>query len=212
MDNLKNMQDDDMNIIIEADKQAKIFHQFISLAKKIRPQLWADGANFNLWSKNMLLSCTTYFMGDLDYFQQLTENNSIKQNLVARLFIQHSVEHDAYEAITSCVHDSDAHKLYQALKDRFNCPLWSLVIFHANTIFQNRSYHVNDINVYAMTINEAVQNLENQLGKIDSEIITTLAIFFAVPSMHQHITPTINTLMVSNPNLQVRPDDLLNMI
>ncbi|MBW0588803.1 hypothetical protein O181_128518 [Austropuccinia psidii MF-1] len=30
--------------------------------------------------------------------------------------------------------------------------------------------------------------------------------------MHQHITPAINTLMATNPNLKVRPDDLLNMI
>ncbi|MBW0482568.1 hypothetical protein O181_022283 [Austropuccinia psidii MF-1] len=161
MDDSKNIPDDGMDIIIEADKQAEIFHRFISLAEKISPRLWADGANFNLWSKNMLMSWTTYFMGDLDYFQQSAEDNNIKQKLVAKLFIQHSVEHDAYEAITSCVHGSD------------------LIVHH---------------------------------GKIDSEMITTLAIFFAVPSIHQHITPAINTLMATNPNLKVRPDDLLNMI
>ncbi|MBW0536227.1 hypothetical protein O181_075942, partial [Austropuccinia psidii MF-1] len=65
---------------------------------------------------------------------------------------------------------------------------------------------------HAMTITEAIQNLENQLGRIDSETLTTLAIYFAVPSMHQLITPAINTLMATNPNLKVRPDDLLNMI
>ncbi|MBW0540439.1 hypothetical protein O181_080154 [Austropuccinia psidii MF-1] len=63
-----------------------------------------------------------------------------------------------------------------------------------------------------MTVTEAIQNLENQLGRIDSEILTTSAIYFAVPSMHQLITPAINTLMATNPNLKVRPDDLLNMI
>ncbi|MBW0506565.1 hypothetical protein O181_046280 [Austropuccinia psidii MF-1] len=151
-------------------------------------------------------------MGDSDYFQQSTEDSNIKRNLVARLFIQHSVENDAYKAITSCIHGSDARKIYQALKDRFNRPSWSSVVFHANIIFQNWNNHVHDINVYAMTVNEAVQNLENQLGKIDSEMLTTLAIFFAVPSMHQHITPAINTLMATNPNLKVQPDDLLNMI
>ncbi|MBW0536231.1 hypothetical protein O181_075946 [Austropuccinia psidii MF-1] len=160
----------------------------------------------------MLLSWTTYFMGDLDYFKQSIEDSNIKRNLVARLFIQHSVKKDAYEAVTSCIHGSDAHKIYQALKDRFNCLSWSSVVYHANTIFQNRNDHVNDINIYAMTINEAVQNLEHQLGRIDSEMITTLAIFFVVPSMHQHITPAINTLMATNPCLKVRQDDLLNMI
>ncbi|MBW0548615.1 hypothetical protein O181_088330 [Austropuccinia psidii MF-1] len=63
-----------------------------------------------------------------------------------------------------------------------------------------------------MTINEAIQNLEHQLGPINSETIATLAIYFAVPSMHQLITPAINTLMATNPDIKVRPDDLLNMI
>ncbi|MBW0494317.1 hypothetical protein O181_034032 [Austropuccinia psidii MF-1] len=153
-----------------------------------------------------------YFMGDSDYFQHSTEDGNIKQNLVARIFIQRSVEHDSYEAITSCVHGSDARKIYQALKDRFNHPSWLSVVFHANIIFQKQDNHINDINVYAMTINEAVQNLENQIGKINSELITTLAIFFGVPSMQQHITPAINTLMANNLNRKFRPDDLLNMI
>ncbi|MBW0497167.1 hypothetical protein O181_036882 [Austropuccinia psidii MF-1] len=63
-----------------------------------------------------------------------------------------------------------------------------------------------------MTVTEAVQNLENQLGQIDSEMITTLAIYFAVPLMHQLIIPVINTLMTTNPNIKVQPDDLHNMI
>ncbi|MBW0527741.1 hypothetical protein O181_067456 [Austropuccinia psidii MF-1] len=162
MGDSKNREDDDMNIIIEADKQAEIFHQFISLAEKIRPQLQADGANFNLWSKNMILCWMTYFMGDSDYFQQATEDSNIKPNLVARLFIQHSIEHSAYEAITSCIHGSNACRIYGALKDRFNRPSWSSVVFHASSIFQNWDDHVNNINMYAMTINEAVQNLENK--------------------------------------------------
>ncbi|MBW0469083.1 hypothetical protein O181_008798 [Austropuccinia psidii MF-1] len=63
-----------------------------------------------------------------------------------------------------------------------------------------------------MTITEAVHNLENQLGQINSEMLTTLAIYFAVPSMHQLIIPALNTLMATNPNIKVWPEDLLNMI
>ncbi|MBW0537888.1 hypothetical protein O181_077603 [Austropuccinia psidii MF-1] len=63
-----------------------------------------------------------------------------------------------------------------------------------------------------MTTTEAIQNLENQLGKIDSEMLMTLAIYFAVPSMHQLIMPAINMLMATNPNIKVCPDDFLNMI
>ncbi|MBW0533855.1 hypothetical protein O181_073570 [Austropuccinia psidii MF-1] len=43
-------------------------------------------------------------------------------------------------------------------------------------------------------------------------MLTILEIYFSVPSMHQLITTTINTLMATNPNIKVFPDDLLNMI
>ncbi|MBW0513846.1 hypothetical protein O181_053561 [Austropuccinia psidii MF-1] len=117
MNDSKSTGNDDMNIIIKADKQAEIFHLFISLAEKIRPHLQSDGANFNLWSKNMIMCWTTYFMGDSDYFQQTTTDDNTKRNLVAKLFIEHSIKHEAYEAITSHVFGYDARKIYHALKD-----------------------------------------------------------------------------------------------
>ncbi|MBW0502547.1 hypothetical protein O181_042262 [Austropuccinia psidii MF-1] len=203
MAEMKGTLDDDMNVVMMADKQAEIFQRFISLAEKIRPQLRADGANFNLWSKNMIVAWTTYFMGDSNYFQQTAEDDNIQRNLVARLFIEHSVSHSAYEAVTSRLFSSDARKIYQALKDRFNRPSWSSVVYHANILFKSSSDHSDDINAHAMSITEAVQNLENQLGQINSEVVTTLAIYFAVPTMHQLITPAINTLMATNPNLKV---------
>ncbi|MBW0506242.1 hypothetical protein O181_045957 [Austropuccinia psidii MF-1] len=202
----------DMTVIMQADKQAEIFQRFISLAEKIRPQLRDDGANFNLWSKNMITAWTTYFMGDPDYFHQSNVDTNIKRNLVARLFIEHSVSSNAYESVTSRIFESDARRIYQALKDWFNRPSWSSIIYHANVIFKPSLDHSNSINNHAMAITEAVHNLENQLGQIDSEIITTLAIYFAVPSMHQLIMPALNTLMATNPNIKVRPEDLLNMI
>ncbi|MBW0461685.1 hypothetical protein O181_001400 [Austropuccinia psidii MF-1] len=212
MPELKDVTYDDMDIVMQADKQAEIFQRFISLAEKIRPQLRADGANFNLWSKSMINAWTTYFMGDADYFHQTGVDGNVKRNLVARLFIEHSVNSGIYESITSRISVYDARKIFQALKDRFNRPSWSSVIYHAGIIFRNSSDRSDTIGDYAMTITEAVQNLENQVGQIDSEMLTTLAIYFAVPSMHQIITPAINTLMATNPNLKVRPDDLLNMI
>ncbi|MBW0478885.1 hypothetical protein O181_018600 [Austropuccinia psidii MF-1] len=160
----------------------------------------------------MIIAWTTYFMGDSDYFQQSTKDNNIKQNLVTQLFIEHSTSHSAYECVTSQIFSSDARQIYQALKDRFNCPSWSLVVYHENILFKPLSDHSNDINTYAMSVTEAVQNLENQLGRLDSEIITTLVIYFAVPLMHQLITPAINTLMATTPNIKVQPDDLLSMI
>ncbi|MBW0540750.1 hypothetical protein O181_080465 [Austropuccinia psidii MF-1] len=152
----KEVIEDDMNIIILADKKAEISQRFISLAKKVRPQLRADGANFNLWSKNMIVAWTTYFMGDSEYFQQQNKDDNIKRNLVAQLFIENSVSHSAYEAVTSQIFSSDAHQIYQALKDRFNCPSWSYVVYHANILLKPLLDHLNDINTYAMSVTEAV--------------------------------------------------------
>ncbi|MBW0510835.1 hypothetical protein O181_050550 [Austropuccinia psidii MF-1] len=194
---------DDMNVIMQADKQAEIFQRFISLAEKIRPRLRDDGANYNLWSKNIITAWTTYFMGDPDYFRQTSVDNNIKRNLVARLFIEHSVNSSAYDSVTSRLSSLNACQIYHALKDRFNRPSWSSVVYHANIVFNPSSDHSNNINDYAMSITEAVHHLANQLGQIDSEMITTLAIYFAVPSMHQLIIPALNTLMATNPNIKV---------
>ncbi|MBW0536703.1 hypothetical protein O181_076418 [Austropuccinia psidii MF-1] len=208
----KGVSEDDMSVILQADKQAEIFQRFILLAEKIRPQLRADGANFNLWSKNMIIAWETYFMGDPDYFQQTSIDTNIKRNLVARIFIEHSVNNSAYESVTSRIFTSNARQIYQALKNRFNRPSWSSVVYHGNVLFKPSSDYSDDINEHAMLVTEAVQNLENQLGRVDSELLTTLAIYYAVSSMHQLIIPAINTLMATNPEIKVRPDDLLNMI
>ncbi|MBW0537090.1 hypothetical protein O181_076805 [Austropuccinia psidii MF-1] len=204
--------DGDMDIIMEADKQAEIFQCFMSLAEKIRPTLQDDGANFNIWSRNLFLSWTTYFMGNPDYFHQTSKDENVKRNIVAPLFIQHSIEHFAYESVTSRILNSDARQIYQALKDQFNRPSWSSFVFHASTIFQNWSDQLHNIKNFANSVTEAIHNLENQLGHIDSDALTTLAIYFAVPLVHQFITPAINTLMATNPSIRVCPDDLLNMI
>ncbi|MBW0563193.1 hypothetical protein O181_102908 [Austropuccinia psidii MF-1] len=160
----------------------------------------------------MIITWTTYFIGDPNYLQQTTTDRNIKRNLIACLFIEHSVNHAVYEAVTSHLLNSDAHQIYQALKDRFNRPSWSSAVFHASSIFKNSLDRLQKINEYAMSVNEAIQNLEHQLGPITSETIATLAIYFAVPSMHQLIMLAINTLMATNTDLKVRPDDLLNMI
>ncbi|MBW0548616.1 hypothetical protein O181_088331 [Austropuccinia psidii MF-1] len=137
MPDSKDTSMDDFNIILQADKQAEIFQRFINLAEKIKLRLQNDGANFNLWSKNMIITWTTYFIGDPNYFQQTTADDNIKRNLITRIFIEHSVDNAVYEAVTSRILNSDAHQIYQALKDRFNRPSWSSVVFHASSIFKN---------------------------------------------------------------------------
>ncbi|MBW0535342.1 hypothetical protein O181_075057 [Austropuccinia psidii MF-1] len=142
----KGVSEDDMIVILQADKQVEIFQRFISLVEKIRPQLRANGANFNLWLRNMIMAWTTYFMGDPDYFQQTTVDTKIKRNLVAQIYIKHSVSNSAYESVMSRIFSSNACQIYQALKDHFNHPSWSSVVFHANFIFKSSLDHSNDIN------------------------------------------------------------------
>ncbi|MBW0543900.1 hypothetical protein O181_083615 [Austropuccinia psidii MF-1] len=65
---------------------------------------------------------------------------------------------------------------------------------------------------FSLKVNEDIRNLENLMGPMNGNTMATLAIFYAVPTMKHHITSAISTLMENNPNLAVRPDDLLNMI
>ncbi|MBW0466778.1 hypothetical protein O181_006493 [Austropuccinia psidii MF-1] len=197
---------------MQANKQEEIFQHFISLVEKIRPQLRADAANFNLWSRNMIVAWKIYFMGDTYYFEQMNIDCNVKRNLVSQLFIEHRINHSAYKSVTSQIFISDVCQIYRALNDWFNCPSWYSVVHHANIIFETLLHHSNNINNYAMSVTEDVQNLENQLGQIYSEIITTLAVYFSVPSIHQLIIPAINNLMETNPNTKAQTYDLLNMI
>ncbi|MBW0584554.1 hypothetical protein O181_124269, partial [Austropuccinia psidii MF-1] len=208
----KTVSDEELENLVDIDKQAEILHRFISLAEKIKPQLEVDGTNFNQWSKSLTLAWTTYFMGDPDYFEQTTTDTNVKRNIVALSFIQHSVNTRAYESVTSNINAYNACIVYKALKDRFNRPSWSSIILNANVIFQNNGDRLHDINNFSLKVNEAIRNLENLMGPMNGDTIATLAIFYAVPTMKHHITAAINTLMATNPNLAVRPDDLLNMI
>ncbi|MBW0474093.1 hypothetical protein O181_013808 [Austropuccinia psidii MF-1] len=128
----------------------------------------------------------------------MAANSNIKQNLVSQLFIEHSINTSVYESVTSHIFNSAACQIYQALKDRFSFTSLSLVVYHANIIFINSSDPLDNITDEAIAIAVAIQNLENQLGNIDSEMITTLDIYLAVPSMHRLITPAIDTFMVTN--------------
>ncbi|MBW0542667.1 hypothetical protein O181_082382 [Austropuccinia psidii MF-1] len=152
----KEMLGDDMSVIIQYDKQVERFQQLISLAEKFKPQLRAYGANFNLWSKNMILAWTPYFMGDPDYFQETSVNTNIKQNLVASLFIEHSVNNSANESVMPQILSLNACQIYQAPKDPFNCPLWSSVIYHANILFKPSLDHSSNINEYAISVTKVV--------------------------------------------------------
>ncbi|MBW0537605.1 hypothetical protein O181_077320 [Austropuccinia psidii MF-1] len=113
----KTISDEELENLIDIDKQAEILHRFISLADKIKPQLEVDGTNFNQWSKSLILEWTTYFMGDPNYFEQTTTDTNLKRNIVALSFIQHSVNTRAYELVTSNISAYNAQIVYQAFKN-----------------------------------------------------------------------------------------------
>ncbi|MBW0554503.1 hypothetical protein O181_094218 [Austropuccinia psidii MF-1] len=151
-------------------------------------------------------------MGDPDYFEQTTPDNNVKQNIVALSFIQHSVNTRDYQSVTSNINAYNARVVYKALKNWFIRPSWSLIILNPNVIFNNNKDQLYDINNFSLKVNEAIWNLENIMGPVNGNTMETLAMFYAVPTMKHHITAAINTLMATNPNLAVRPYDLLNMI
>ncbi|MBW0516823.1 hypothetical protein O181_056538 [Austropuccinia psidii MF-1] len=97
-----------------------------------------------------------YGMDDPDYFQQTTVDTNIKRNLVSQIFIEHSVRNSAYESVMLHIFSSNARQIYQALKDCFNHPSWSSVVYHANVLFTSSSDHSNDINEHAMLVTEVV--------------------------------------------------------
>ncbi|MBW0461670.1 hypothetical protein O181_001385 [Austropuccinia psidii MF-1] len=93
--------DMEMDLLLKADKQAEIFHQFSQLAERIRPRLAYDGVNFNSWSRSLFNAWKMYYNGDTDYFDQDTDDENHLRNLVAISFIENSTDYNVFDSITS---------------------------------------------------------------------------------------------------------------
>ncbi|MBW0497893.1 hypothetical protein O181_037608 [Austropuccinia psidii MF-1] len=105
----------------------------------------------------------------------------------------------------------DARTIYRAIKSRFNRPSWSSVAHNAKILF-NLADRIGDIEHFTLSVYESIQSIENQMGPLDGEKIATLAIFFLVPQLRDHITAAINTRLATNPHLKIHANDLLDMI
>ncbi|MBW0538414.1 hypothetical protein O181_078129 [Austropuccinia psidii MF-1] len=105
----------------------------------------------------------------------------------------------------------DARTIYCAIKSRFNRPSWSSIAHNAKILFSLMDC-IDDIEIFSLSVYEAIQFIENQMGPLDGEKIATFAIFFSVPQLRDHITAAINTRLATNPHLKIHADDLLDMI
>ncbi|MBW0538221.1 hypothetical protein O181_077936, partial [Austropuccinia psidii MF-1] len=200
-----------MDLLLQADKQAEIFHRFSQLAERIRPRLTYDGVNFTSWSKSLLHAWRMYYNGEIDYFDDTAIDDNHLRNLVAISFIENSVDYNVYDSITSSMTNLNARRIYQAIRKRYNKPSWSSIVHHAKTIF-NPTDRLDNIDKYAISVHEAISKIENQIGPLNSDKIATFAIYFSVPLLRDHITAALNTRLATNPHLQVHTEDLLDMI
>ncbi|MBW0476446.1 hypothetical protein O181_016161 [Austropuccinia psidii MF-1] len=146
-----------------------------------------------------------YYNGNADYFDQDSDDENHLRNLVAILFIENSTDHNVFDLITSPMQKLNSWHIYQAMKKRFNKTSWSSIVHHARTIL-NTTDQLDNIDKYA------IARIEHQIGKLDSENIATFAIYFSVPSLHDHIIAALNMRLVTNPHLKIHTNDLLDMI
>ncbi|MBW0564520.1 hypothetical protein O181_104235 [Austropuccinia psidii MF-1] len=202
---------DEMSVLLQADKQAEIFHRFTQLAERIKPRLNYDGVNFNAWSRVLINAWQTYFIGEPNYFEQEQRNQNHLRNLVAISLIEYSIQHNVYESITSQMRNLSARSIYQAIQSQFNKPSWSSIIHNAKTLF-NMADQMDNINNFSLSVYEAIANIENQIGPLDGEKLATFSIFFAVPQLRDHITAALNTQLATNPHLKIYTSDLLDMV
>ncbi|MBW0593266.1 hypothetical protein O181_132981 [Austropuccinia psidii MF-1] len=97
-----------------------------------------------------------------------------------------------------------------ALKDQFNKISWSSIVHHANTCF-NPANHSTDLTTHAINIREEIEAIENQIGPIDSNLFTTLMLYFSAPQFQAQITNALDTRLAANPSFTVHSKDILDI-
>ncbi|MBW0491418.1 hypothetical protein O181_031133 [Austropuccinia psidii MF-1] len=105
----------------------------------------------------------------------------------------------------------NARTTYRALKDRFNKISWSSIVRHTSIIFDPTD-NSNNLTNHAITVGEAIEAIENQIGAIDSNLPTTLSLFFSAPQLHDQITNALDTILAAHYSLTVHSEDILNIV
>ncbi|MBW0535088.1 hypothetical protein O181_074803 [Austropuccinia psidii MF-1] len=105
-------------------------------------------------------------------------------------FLRHSIERPLFQSITSRIQMPNARTTFRALKDLFNKISWSSIVHYAN----------------------AIEAIENQIGPIDSNLFTTLTLYFSAPQFQTQITNALDTRLAANPSLTVHSEDILDIV
>ncbi|MBW0572524.1 hypothetical protein O181_112239 [Austropuccinia psidii MF-1] len=163
-------------VIARADKQAELLHRFSLIVERIQTQLSIDGGNFNALSRALINTWADCFMGDMEYFKSSKSDNYYQRNFIAMSFLWHSIE----RSITSRIRMPNARTCFCVLKDRFNKISWSSIVHHVSTCF-NPTDHSTDLTTHAITVGEAIEAIENQIGPMEGKLFTTLTLYFLAP-------------------------------
>ncbi|MBW0501750.1 hypothetical protein O181_041465 [Austropuccinia psidii MF-1] len=150
-------------------------------------------------------------MGYVKYFNSSECDDDYQQNLIAMSFLQHSVEWPLFQSITSKIRIPNARTTFCALKDRFNKISWSSIVHHASICF-NPTDHSTDLTTHAIIVGEEIEAIENQIGLMDSNLFTTLTLYFSAPQFQEQITNTLDTRLAANPSLMVHSEDILDIV
>ncbi|MBW0538332.1 hypothetical protein O181_078047 [Austropuccinia psidii MF-1] len=200
----------DNNAVSHADKQAESLHRFSLIADKIYPRLALDGNNFMSWSCNLLSTWNNYFFDDPNYFDITTRDSDYRRNLVALTFIRNSVDRSLYKSITSALVTPNARTTFQALKKRFCKASWSSIIWHAEILF-NPPDRSTKLTSHAIALQHAINNIESQIGTMNSKTILTLSLFFSARQLHEPLLNALESRKAVNPSLVVHAKDILDI-
>ncbi|MBW0583837.1 hypothetical protein O181_123552 [Austropuccinia psidii MF-1] len=151
------------------------------------------------------------FMGNMEYFNSTERDNDYQRNLIAMSFLRHSIERTLFQSITSRIRMPNARTCFCALKDHFNKISWSSIVHHASTCF-NPTNHSTNLTTHAINIGEAIEAIENQIGPMDSNLFTTLTLYFLAPQFQAQITNALDTRLAANPSLTVQSEDILDIV
>ncbi|MBW0583157.1 hypothetical protein O181_122872 [Austropuccinia psidii MF-1] len=147
----------------------------------------------------------------MEYFNSTERNNDYQRNLIAMSFLRHSIERTLFQSITSRIRMPNARTCFRALKDRFNKISWSSIVHHASTCF-NPTDHSTNLTTHAINIGKAFEAIKNQIGPMDSNLFTTLTLYFSAPQFQAQITNALDTRLAANPSLTVQSEDILDIV
>ncbi|MBW0524484.1 hypothetical protein O181_064199 [Austropuccinia psidii MF-1] len=198
----------DNDAVSHVDKQAESLHRFSLIADKIYPRLVLDGNNFMAWSCNLFSTWNNYFFDDPNYFEINTRDSAYRRNLVALTFLQNSINRSLYESITLALVTPNAHTTYQALKKQFCKASWSSIIRHAEILF-NPPDCLTTLTSHAVALQHAINNIESQIGAVNSKTILTLTLFFSAQQFHEPLLNALDSRKAIDPSLEIHAQDIV---